>query len=118
MKARVSSASMPEMLKEHLTWEEVSLIELHMLELAGVYIDVGQIRHYPFVDGAAHLIGYVGSVSEDEITDNEPLLRLPDFKIGKNGVEKMLEDHLRGIAGIRQLEVNVHGVPVREIGKN
>jgi len=114
---RVSSASMPEMLKEHLSWEEVSLIELHMLELAGVYIDVGQIRHYPFVEEAAHLIGYVGTVSEDEVTDDEPLLRLPDFKIGKNGVEKMMEERLRGIAGIRQLEVNVHGVPVREVGK-
>lgn len=114
---RVSSASMPEMLKEHLTWEEVSLIELHMLELAGVYIDVGQIRHYPYAEKAAHLIGYVGAVSEDEITDDEPLLRLPDFKIGKNGVERQMEDRLRGTAGIRQLEVNVHGVPVREISK-
>ena len=116
-KTRVSSASMPEMLKEHLSWEEVSLIELHMLELSGVYIDVGQIRHYPFVDRAAHLVGYVGAVAEDEVTENEPLLRLPDFKIGKNGVEKLLEDRLRGTAGIRQLEVNVHGVPVREVGK-
>jgi len=117
MKTRVSSASMPEMLKEHLTWEEVSLIELHMLELSGVYIDVGQIRHYPFVERAAHLIGYVGAVAEDEVVEGEPLLRLPDFKIGKNGVERLLEDRLRGTAGIRQLEVNVHGVPVREIGK-
>lgn len=117
MKTRVSSASMPEMLKEHLSWEEVSLIELHMLELSGVYIDVGQIRHYPFIDRAAHLVGYVGAVSIDEVTDAEPLLRLPDFKIGKNGVEKLLEDRLRGTAGIRQLEVNVHGVPVREVGK-
>ncbi len=116
-KTRVSSASMPEMLKEHLTWEEVSLIELHMLELSGVYIDVGQIRHYPFVDRAAHLVGYVGAVAEGEVIDDEPLLRLPDFKIGKNGVEKLLEERLRGTAGIRQLEVNVHGVPVREIGK-
>jgi penicillin-binding protein 2 len=114
---RVSSASMPEMLKEHLTWEEVSLIELHMLELAGVYIDVGQIRHYPFMDHAAHLIGHVGSVSESEVKEDEPLLRLPEFKIGKNGVEKMMEEQLRGVAGIRQLEVNVHGVPVREVGK-
>jgi len=115
---RVSTASMPEMLKEHLTWEEVSLIELHMLELPGVYIDSGQIRHYPFVDKAAHLLGYVSAVSEDELSDNDqPLMRLPDFKIGKNGVEKMLEDRLRGTAGIRQLEVNVHGVPVREVGK-
>ena len=116
-KTRVSSSSMPEMLKEHLTWEEVSLVELRMLELAGVFIDIGQIRHYPFADEAAHLIGYVGTVAEEDITDDQPLLRLPDFKIGKNGVEKMIEERLRGIAGIRQLEVNVHGVPVREVGK-
>jgi penicillin-binding protein 2 len=114
---RVSSASMPEMIKEHLSWEEVSLIELHMLELPGVYIDIGQIRFYPFGDNAAHLIGYVGSVAEEDITSEQPLLRLPEFKIGKNGVEKMMEDHLRGQAGIRKLEVNVHGVPVREVGK-
>jgi len=115
---RVSSASMPELLKEHMTWEEVSLVELHLMELAGIFVDSGQIRHYPFADNAAHLIGYVGSVSEDELTDeSEPLLHLPDFKIGKNGIEKMLEDKLRGSAGIRQMEVNVHGVPVREISK-
>ncbi len=117
-RTRVSSASMPEMLKEHLSWEEVSLIELHRLELAGVNIDVGQIRHYPFGEDAAHLIGYVGAVSEDELSsDDQPLMRLPEFKIGKNGVEKMLEAELRGTAGLRQLEVNVHGVPVREVGK-
>ena len=116
--ARVSAASMPEMLKEHLSWEEVSLLELHMLELPGIFIDTGQIRHYPFLDQAAHLIGYVGAVSKDELSDDDPpLMRLPDFRIGKNGAEKMLEDELRGAAGIRQLEVNVHGVPVREIGK-
>ena len=114
---RVSSNAMPEMLKEHLSWEEVSLIELHLLELTGVFIDTGQIRHYPFAEKAAHLIGYVGTVAEEDITDDQPLLRVPDFKIGKNGVEKMVEDHLRGVAGIRQMEVNVHGVPVREVGK-
>lgn len=115
---RVSTASLPEMLKEHLTWEEVSLIELHMLELPGIYIDTGQIRHYPLVEDAAHLVGYVGAVAESELGDDEqPLLRLPDFKIGKNGIEKMLEDRLRGTAGIKQMEVNVHGVPVREVSK-
>ena len=114
--ARVSAASMPEMVKEHLSWEEVSLIELHLLELAGMYIDVGQIRSYPFADHAAHLLGYVGTIDDKDITD-DPLLHLPEFKIGKNGVEKMMEETLRGHAGIRQLEVNVHGVPVREIGK-
>ncbi|MDE3038928.1 MAG: penicillin-binding protein 2, partial [Pseudomonadota bacterium] len=115
---RVSSASMPELLKEYLSWEELSLIELHLIELPGVAIDIGQIRHYPFADEAAHLIGYVGTVSEGDLSaDDEPLLRLPDFKIGKNGAEKMLEERLRGTPGIRSLEVNVHGVPVREVSE-
>ncbi|MDE3060388.1 MAG: penicillin-binding protein 2, partial [Pseudomonadota bacterium] len=116
---RVSSAAMPELIREHLAWEEVALIELHMLELPGVTIDIGQIRHYPFVDQAAHLIGYVGTVAEEDLSgqNDEALMRLPDFRIGKNGVEKALEDQLRGTAGIRSLEVNVHGVPVREVSR-
>ena len=117
-KVRVSTAAMPDMLKEHLTWDEVSLIELNMMDLAGAMIDIGQIRHYPLLNDAAHLIGYMGAVAKDDLSeDDPPLMRLPDFKIGKNGVEEMLEDRLRGTAGIRQLEVNVHGMPVREVGK-
>jgi penicillin-binding protein 2 len=116
-KTKVTSASMPELVKDHMTWEEVSLIELHALSLPGVYVDIGQIRNYPLLEKSAHLIGYVGPVSEAELTDDDPpLMRLPDFKIGKNGIEKLLETQLRGTAGIRQLEVNVHGVPVREVG--
>lgn len=115
---KVSTASMPDLIKEHLTWDEVSLIELNMMDLAGANIDIGQVRYYPLLDEGAHLLGYLGAVTEDELADDDPpLMRLPDFKIGKNGVEKMLEDRLRGTAGIRQLEVNVHGMPVREIGK-
>ena len=115
---KVSTASMPDMIKDHLTWDEVSLIELNMMDLAGATVDIGQIRYYPLLDEAAHLLGYLGAVTEEELSENDPpLMRLPDFKIGKNGVEKMLEDRLRGTAGIRQLEVNVHGMPVREIGK-
>ncbi len=116
LKTRVSTASMPELLHEHLSWEQVSMIELNLLSLPGMYVDIGQVRHYPLKDEAAHLLGYVGAVSEDDLSpDDPPLMRLPDFKIGKNGVEKMLEDELRGTAGIRQLEVNVRGVPVREV---
>jgi penicillin-binding protein 2 len=115
---KVSSASMPEMLKDHLTWEEVSLIELNMLTLPGVFIEIGQIRHYPLNEHASHLLGYVGTVAQEEMTEeDQALFRLPDFKIGKSGVEKMLESRLRGTAGIRQIEVNVHGVPIREVGK-
>ncbi len=116
--ARVSTAARPVMIFEHLRWEDVSLIELNIISLPGMYIDIGQLRHYPLLDKAAHLLGHVGAVTESELSEgDQPLLRLPDFKVGKNGVEKLLEDKLRGTAGIRQLEVNVHGMPVREVSK-
>lgn len=115
---KLRSAMRPQMLKEHLTWDEVSKIELHTSELPGVFINLGQVRHYVLEEEAAHLTGYVGTVSESDLSDDDqPLLRLPDFKIGKNGVEEMLEDRLRGTAGVKRLEVDVHGIPVREISK-
>lgn len=115
---RVPSTAAPELIQEHMTWEDVSKIELQSLDLAGVLIDVGQLREYLLGDAAAHLLGYVGAVAQSDLSeDSPPLMRLPDFKVGKNGVEKALEERLRGTAGIRQLEVNVHGVSVREISR-
>lgn len=108
--------SPPVLLRENLTWEELSRVELHLFSLPGVTIDVGQVRHYPFKEKAAHLTGYVGAVSPEDDPD-QPLLRLPEFKIGKSGVEKMLEDRLRGTAGVRHMEVNVYGLSVRELAR-
>jgi len=117
-KIKLSTAAQPELIKDHLTWEEVATLELHSMDLSGTTIDLGQVRYYPFTDEAAHLIGYMGAINDDDLSaDDPPLMRLPDFKIGKNGVEKLLEEDLRGEAGVRQLEVNVHGMPVREVGK-
>jgi penicillin-binding protein 2 len=117
---RPSSATPPQTVKDSLSWEEVSLVELHTLALPGVSIEASQLRHYPLGEKVAHLTGYMGAASEEEMKRDgeETLLRLPDFKIGKNGVEKMLERRLRGQAGIRKLEVNVKGVVVREAGRS
>lgn len=106
--------------KDHLTWEEVSLVELHLLSLPGISIEVGQTRRYPLGERTAHLTGYLGAASPKEMEGDseQALLRLPEFKVGKSGVEKMLEPKLRGRAAVRQLEVNVHGVVVRELGKS
>lgn len=115
-----SSVTPPQPIKDSLTWEEVSRIELNTLSLPGVSVDASQLRNYPLGEKVAHLTGYMGAASEEEMKRDreEALLRLPDFKIGKNGVEKMLETRLRGEAGIRKLEVNVKGVVVREVGRS
>lgn len=105
----------PLMLEEHLSWDAVTRMEFHMPDLPGVYIEEGQLRSYPLIDKASHLIGYVGRVSEKEMDETKPLFRLPEFKIGKSGVEMMLEERLQGKPGTRQLEVNVSGIAVREL---
>ncbi|MCD8496758.1 MAG: penicillin-binding protein 2 [Alphaproteobacteria bacterium] len=101
-------------IKDNLDWEEVATIEVNLPDLPGISIDVGEVRDYPDGMPMAHLIGYVGAVSEREVKD-DPLLSLPGFKIGKTGVEKRFDEQLRGVAGASEVEVNVVGREVREL---
>lgn len=103
-------------LYEHLTWQDVVRIEGNSTDLPGISIDVGQIRYFPLGNIAPHVVGYLGPVSEKEIQLN-PLLNHPDFKIGRNGVEKAFESILRGKAGVRKMEVNAFGLTVRELSR-
>jgi penicillin-binding protein 2 len=110
----------PALIKEHLSWDELAQFEFYKLNYPEVYVDTGQVRYYPYAEKAAHLIGYVAAIDKNKVTDKADLLklsRLPDFKIGKAGVEEMLEQELQGTAGTRQTEVNVHGLGVRELGR-
>lgn len=102
------------LVKEYLTWDEVSKIEFYIPELPGAAIAEAFMRHYPMEDTASHLVGYVGAVSPDEKED-QPLYHVPGFKVGKSGLEKMLEDDVRGGPGVKHLEMNAHGVPIREV---
>ena len=62
------------------------------------------------------LLGYVASVSEKDLKkDNDPLLEVPGFKIGKDGIEKRFEKELRGTGGNLKLEVNALGRVMKEI---
>ena len=106
----------PITVQENLTWKQVSQLEVNAPDLPGVSIDVGQTRHYPYGAAMSHLVGYVGAVSERDLT-GEPLLELPGFRIGKNGAEKMHEEQLRGSAGASQVEVNAIGRIIKEVDR-
>src|SRR5215469_526347 len=88
----------PVVVRANLSWDEMARIEVAAPELPGVSIDQGVTRHYPYGETAAHLVGYVAAVAEQEL-DGDPLLELPDFRIGKSGVEKSQDQELRGTAG-------------------
>jgi penicillin-binding protein 2 len=106
----------PIVVRANLSWDEMARVEVAAPELPGVSIDQGVTRHYPFGETAAHFVGYVAAVSEQEL-DGDPLLELPDFRIGKSGVEKSLDTELRGSAGTSQVEVNAFGRVVRELAR-
>ncbi|NBT84900.1 MAG: penicillin-binding protein 2 [Alphaproteobacteria bacterium] len=91
--------------KEDLAWDELAKLELHYPDLPGVIIEKGQSRFYPYPFETCHIIGYVAAVSEKDL-DGTPLLELPGFKIGKNGIEKTFDSSLRGQPGLKQVEVN------------
>src|SRR5712671_5445945 len=69
----------PVMIRENLSWEEMARIEVNTLELPGVSIEQGLIRHYPFGEEASHVLGYVAPVSEKELTGDDPLLEVNAF---------------------------------------
>lgn len=105
----------PVAIREDMSWDEMTRVDVNTTDLPGVSIEQGLIRNYPFGDTAAHVIGYVAPVSEQELNSDDPLVELPDFRIGKNGIEKAYDLELRGAAGTSQVEVNAFGRVVREL---
>ncbi|MBV8800262.1 MAG: penicillin-binding protein 2 [Alphaproteobacteria bacterium] len=108
----------PLVVAENLAWEDFARINLHLPYLAGVQPDVSQTRAYPYNNELAHILGYVGAVSQqDQEDDSDPLLQLPGSRVGKRGIEKQFETELRGKAGVSRVEVNAYGRVVRELNR-
>lgn len=106
----------PVQVAEDLDWEKFAAVSVRLNELPGVSPTRGYSRFYP--DGAAvgHLIGYVGAASAKEYEESkDPLLITPGFKVGKAGVEKVMEKELRGQPGAKRVEVTARGKLVREL---
>ncbi|WP_316015774.1 penicillin-binding protein 2 [Roseobacter sp. HKCCA0434] len=113
-------AFVPMTVAEHLDWDSFARVAANAPALPGVLTEVGLSRHYPANEVFAHVVGYVGPVSDydlSQIENPDPLLQIPDFQIGKNGVEKRAEDSLRGSAGTSRIEVNAGGRVIRELDR-
>ena len=98
-----------------LDWERIVKIETHQFELPGVSVQVGPRRTYPFGQMAAHLLGYVGEVSQQE-REARHGYHLGDL-IGKTGAERYWEDYLRGVDGGQQVEVDAVGRKLRVLSE-
>lgn len=117
---RRRSPFVPVTITDRVSWEDIAKVNLNAPALPGVVAEVGLSRLYPLGADLAHVVGYVGPVSDydlSRIEDQDPLLQIPKFQIGKTGVENKLERTLRGSAGTKRIEVNAVGRVMRELDR-
>jgi penicillin-binding protein 2 len=102
---------------ENLPMEKYAAVTLRLPELPGVSPLSAFARFYPEGPAVGHLIGYVGTPNREEYEaeDRNRLLITPGFKVGKEGLEKVMERRLRGTPGAARVEVTARGRLVREL---
>lgn len=116
-KAKRSKSFLPISIIDNLTWQHVAQVEVNTPSLPGILIEAGYTRFYPFREKIAHILGYVGAPKESQLGDG-PMFALPDFRVGKTGIEKKYDDQLIGQHGTKQVEINAQGREIREISRN
>ena len=99
--------------KQDVTADEQAFIAAHRNELPELETIDEERRLYPRDGFAAHLIGYVGEVSEDDLNNSRFAYYEPGDVVGKAGVEETYDELLRGQDGSREVIVDSHG---REVG--
>jgi penicillin-binding protein 2 len=112
------SPFVPVTIADRVSWDDVAKVAVNAPALPGVLPEMGLSRIYPMGEDFAHVVGYVGPVSDydlERIDDRDPLLQIPRFQIGKTGVEAAYESSLRGKAGTSRVEVNAVGRVMREL---
>ncbi len=107
----------PVSVADNVPYEQYAAITVRLPDLPGVSASQGFTRYYPGGSTVGQLVGYVGAASaaEYEKEDKNPLLLVPGVKIGKEGLEKTLEQTLRGQPGGQRVEVTARGKLVKEL---
>ena len=103
------------MVKSELTPQEITSLEEHLKDLPGISLNLQPMRHYLYGTSAAHVLGYVGEVSEEQIKQGKYKGLSPGSIVGKEGLEFVYDAVLRGQTGRRTEEVDVRGRVVREL---
>ena len=109
------------LLRNSLNEIEASWFAAHSFKFPGVLLQARWVREYPQGEAAAHVIGYVGRISEGDTEQLEEEGRLGNYRgtsiIGKKGIEKTWEEVLHGQTGIEEVEVTASGRPVRVLNR-
>lgn len=112
--ARRQSPYIPIVVDDTLSWRQFAQVNVLAPSLPGVQTDILSVRQYHGGTDMAHIVGYVGAANKVEVNEN-PVTRLPGFRVGKSGVERGFEPKLRGKAGVVKLEVDARGHAIRKL---
>jgi penicillin-binding protein 2 len=107
----------PVIIASNISRDQVEIVEENRMRLPGVEISMKPVREYAFQNSAAHLVGYIGEVSDKELELAANSEYNPGDYIGKNGIEKAWEKELHGADGGRQLEVDSRGRVLRVLAE-
>ncbi len=95
----------------------VAYLKEHSLEFPGVRVEKTSLREYPLARAktmlAAHVLGFVGEISDAELGEDVYRGLKPGDQIGKDGIEQQYDSYLRGTDGNRTVEVDFRGRPKR-----
>ncbi len=86
-----------------------------LLEITGIKITSTEARVYPLGEEAAHLIGYVQAINEDELKEKEGKGYSSSSIVGKTGLEQAYEDTLRGIDGTEIYIIDENGTKLKTL---
>lgn len=89
--------------------ETIAFITEHAIQFEGVEVEARAVREYPHGSVAAHILGYTGNISDEELSQDAFADYLPSDIVGKAGAERSFEHILQGVRGTRILEVNAQG---------
>lgn len=101
------------MIKEDVPEATVAYLKEHSLEFPGVQIEKAYLRAYPRRKFATHVLGYVSEISAADLDKERFRALKAGVRIGKDGVEFTYDSFLRGVDGVRKVEVDAAGRPKR-----
>lgn len=107
----------PIRIKNNVGQDIISKIEEHRSDLPGVVLEIQSVRSYVYNDLGAHILGYVGEISDNEFDKMKAEGYKSNDIIGKFGLEQVWDKEIRGVDGGTQEEVNAAGRPVKMLGK-
>lgn len=112
---RAKTTLQPISIQHDVPRDQVAYFAEHWMDFPGLFLEVEPLRSYPYQPLAAHLLGYLGQISETQLGQDIYQGYAPGTMVGQSGLERGYEYRLRGTPGIRRVEVDTYGRETKQV---